>query len=1028
MQKKDNLTKEYIKSFITILGFNILEGEDEVWIKQFSQYNNFTIKIDLRKDNLTECKIQYDEEIKVWRNTTTNFSQKENLVVLDCVNRLLEKGYEPKSIELEKNWKVGGYLDVFVKNKQGKSYLMIECKQWGKEHNNALKIHVSNEYKKEQLFNYYIQEKSTKYVALYSSTLVDNSTVYVNDIVHVEQFKTCNNQNEIHEKWDKTFQSKGIFESSINPYDVKFIGITKGDLKTLDKLQIGENGEKEGTIYNRFAEILRRHTISDKTNAYNKIFNLFLCKIVDEDNISNNNGIMDFQWEESEDAEIVLSRLNDLYKKGMKDYLKLDVADITENELDKELIKISGEVNNNTKKIRAMFKELRLYKNNEFAFKEVIDKRTFLENSEVVKEVIKLLEPFQIKYSHKQQFLGDFFERLLNIGIKQEAGQFFTPIPITNFVCKSIPFEEIITTKIEDKDPDFLPYIIDFACGSGHFLTESMDRVDKILQGIDENKLKTKPQRDNFTGWNVSFKWASEFVYGIENDYRLAKTTKVASFLNGDGEAKILYTDGLGSFNSQKYFDKLYSTEIKKDNQVFDVVIANPPYSVENFKFVLKDGKDSFDLYDEVTDKSDDIECFFVERTKQLLKEGGYAGIILPSTLLLNKGVQQKTREIILKYFEISGICEFGNKTFAAAGQNTVILFLKRRDNDYWQKAESIAKNFMEIKKDFGFNNQEKMVDKYISLFYPDLKFNEYIKKLEDDEFKNDEQEKMFYFLLSYNQRVIITKSGEKEELKKFLGYEHSNMKKYEGIHPYPHNEEGKIDSILYDDETLNNPNKVSSFILKNFKKEELPKVSGKLTKYLEIKNLHEIMDFDSEDYKNRIFLDALENPFINLTKYPLEQLSNQTIAENLDCKREPIKKSKRKMGEIPYYGASGVTGNIDSHVFDEKLVLIGEDGAKWGKGEKTAYIIEGKSWVNNHAHVIRPNKDRLLHEWLEAIFTRLDFSYLKTRPNGGKLQKTEMEAIKFPLPNTSVQKAILLKISEKKGQKWDVFDKELGI
>ena len=334
----------------------------------------------------------------------------------------------------------------------------------------------------------------------------------------------------------------------------------------------------------------------------------------------------------------------------------------------------------------------------------------------------------------------------------------------------------------------------------------------------------------------------------------------------------------------------------------------------------------------------------------------------------------------------------------------------------------------MEMKKDFGFNNQEKMVDKYLSLFYPDLKLNEYIKKLEDDEFKNDEQEKMFYFLLSYNQRVIITKSGEKEELKKFLGYEHSNMKKYEGIHPYPHNEEGKIDSILYDDETLNNPNKVSSFILKNFKKEELPKVSGKLTKYLEIKNLHEIMDFDSKDYKNRIFLDALENPFINLTKYPLEQLSNKTIAENLDSKREPIKKSKRKMGEIPYYGASGVTGNIDSHVFDEKLVLIGEDGAKWGKGEKTAYIIEGKSWVNNHAHVIRPNKDRLLHEWLEAIFTRLDFSYLKTRPNGGKLQKTEMEAIKFPLPNTSVQKAILLKISEKKGQKWDVFDKELGI
>ena len=73
---------------------------------------------------------------------------------------------------------------------------------------------------------------------------------------------------------------------------------------------------------------------------------------------------------------------------------------------------------------------------------------------------------------------------------------------------------------------------------------------------------------------------ANEFVYGIENDYRLSKTTKVACFLNGDGEAKILYADGLDNFKSKKYIDKLQLLEPKKDNQVFDVVISNPPYSV----------------------------------------------------------------------------------------------------------------------------------------------------------------------------------------------------------------------------------------------------------------------------------------------------------------------------------------------------------------------------------------------------------------------------------------------------------------
>ena len=137
-----------------------------------------------------------------------------------------------------------------------------------------------------------------------------------------------------------------------------------------------------------------------------------------------------------------------------------------------------------------------------------------------------------------------------------------------------------------------------------------------------------------------------------------------------------------------------------------------------------------------------------------------------------------------------------------------------------------------------------------------------------------------------------------------------------------------------------------------------------------------------------------------------------------------------RTSGRIPYYGASGQQkGHMDKPLFNEKLVLIGEDGAKWGKGENTAYIIEGKSWVNNHAHVIRPKVNKMLHEWLETIFVRLDFSHLRTRPNGGKLQKTELESIKFPLPEPKIQKEILDKIAKNQGeQKWDIFDKELGL
>ena len=233
-------------------------------------------------------------------------------------------------------------------------------------------------------------------------------------------------------------------------------------------------------IFNRFAEILRRNVVSDKTNAFNKIFNLFLCKIVDEDS-KNNTDEMDFQWREDEDNKTAMLRLSDLYKKGMSNYLQIEIADYSQKEIDRVL---SNTGKDSIDKIREMIIELRLYTNNEFAFKEVYDKETFDKNCLVVKEVVQLLQKYQLKYSTKQQFLGDFFERLLNTGIKQEAGQFFTPIPITRFICKSIPIGEIINEKNKNGHERFLPYVIDYASGSGHFLTEAMSEINRIQERL----------------------------------------------------------------------------------------------------------------------------------------------------------------------------------------------------------------------------------------------------------------------------------------------------------------------------------------------------------------------------------------------------------------------------------------------------------------------------------------------------------------------------------------------------------------
>lgn len=134
--------------------------------------------------------------------------------------------------------------------------------------------------------------------------------------------------------------------------------------------------------------------------------------------------------------------------------------------------------------------------------------------------MVELLQPYQFRYGHKQQFLGDFFELLLNTSIKQEAGQFFTPVPICRYIVYSFPIKELILDKLKTGVPHVLPAVIDFACGTGHFLTEYMDRVQSIIEEVD---IKTaKPSvRKKLSAWRDydKYDWAKEYVYGIDADY-----------------------------------------------------------------------------------------------------------------------------------------------------------------------------------------------------------------------------------------------------------------------------------------------------------------------------------------------------------------------------------------------------------------------------------------------------------------------------------------------------------------------------
>ena len=128
--------------------------------------------------------------------------------------------------------------------------------------------------------------------------------------------------------------------------------------------------------------------------------------------------------------------------------------------------------------------KLRLEKNNEFAIKEVYDNASFEENAKVVKEVVELIQGYRIRYNKRQQYLSDFFELLLTTGLKQEAGQYFTPVPIAQFIIKSLPLDSIMTEKLSRKDGEILPYMIDYAAGSGHFITEFMHEIQDIINAV----------------------------------------------------------------------------------------------------------------------------------------------------------------------------------------------------------------------------------------------------------------------------------------------------------------------------------------------------------------------------------------------------------------------------------------------------------------------------------------------------------------------------------------------------------------
>ena len=709
--------------------------------------------------------------------------------------------------------------------------------------------------------------------------------------------------------------------------------------------------------YHEFATILRQHNVGSRENAFDKLVNLFLAKIVDE---SVNNNELQFYWKGAahDDYFSLQDRLQKLYKEGMEKFLGEQVTYIDQKEISDAFHLFKNDPDATKRKVLDYFRQLKFYTNNDFAFLDVHNETLFYQNAVILKKIVQMLEDIRLKTENQNQFLGDLFEGFLDQGVKQSEGQYFTPMPIVKFLVSSLPLEKIIKNSAE------IPKAIDYACGAGHFLTEY---AACVKNAVEKHK-------------NISVTEYYKEIYGIEKEYRLSKVAKVSAFMYGQDEIKIIYGDALAQ-----------NKEI--ENGKFSVLIANPPYSVKGFLETLTEAeRNNYEVTNQVSDMSrnNSIEVFFVERAKQLLKSGGVAAIVLPSSILSNGNIYTSCREIILKYFDIIAIVEFGSSTFGKTGTNTITIFLRRKGSnpdlaehyrnrvDSWFEADNTkdvvfmdtsfidrycsycgidAVKYKEwlcggkiptaaIFADYKKNAQNSVVYKHIqkkkiTKRYTCADKERQLRECMEGIIKSVEKEKLYYFMLaaSNSSSVVVVKSPtDKKQMKLFLGYEWSGTKGSEGIKYIGARAVDEEDMIgknkginrivtpLFDPCNYDAKGKINTMIRQNFDGDDIL-IPDSLKEYVSVYPLVSMLDFSRADFDKAIKISGIRKKTI--FKYPvraLESLMVEVAGNKTKISRQEI----REAGLYPVVTQerdSLITGYSDSKapVTDHPLIVFGD-------------------------------------------------------------------------------------------------------
>lgn len=1037
------ITESNFRELLTCLGY--LETDD-VYEKEYPEFHASMV-VDFNKKKLI-----YPAEIK-GKDRNNGFDKNENFVVFECVNRLLAKGYRPENIELEKEWHLGhdaksGRADICVSDRSGEMLVIIECKTWGKEFEKEMR-NTRND--GGQVFSYWQQDSAAKWLVIYASEWKGGKVEYQAPTINctddanilllakkdktIKLYKDAKSTEDRFVVWNETYgkQILGdlIFSDDSVAYNIGVKPLRKKDLKDFTP---------EDKIVNRFEEILRHNNVSDKENAFNRLVALFICKLVDESTKDDDDEV-EFQYKQGTDTyETLQDRLQRLHRDGMEKFMGEEIYYVSSDYPERLFSTYTGAKRKKAiADLQNTIRILKFYSNNDFAFKDVHNEELFYQNGKILVEMVQLFEKYRIVYPSKHQFLGDLFEQLLNKGFKQNEGQFFTPMPITRFVWDSLP----VYRMVKSERGNAYPKVIDYACGAGHFLTEAVETVN------------------HFAGKESDNAWAHDHIYGIEKDYRLARVAKISLFMNGAGEGNIIFGDGLEN-----------APEKGIENGTFDILVANPPYSVKDFKQHLQLKNNSFTLLDRIGLNGGEIETLFVERIGQLLKPRGIAAVILPSSILSNdSNSYMGAREQFLENFYIRAIVALGSKTFGATGTNTVIMFLEKfneppkqtdlssdsvdaimscQDLTNWDDKEVISQYMKQIEVPesiySAFLNKSLNIDElndsdyfkmYVVAFADssdakNLTKTKAYKKLSPAEqeqaylnrlyeyISQIEREKLFYFALVYRQTTVIIKAPvDNKGQKNFLGYDWSHRKGNEGIQII------KPGGEMYDDSDREASGTLAHAIMDSFD-EKIPVFADEQKRYASVVHTKDMLDFSRVAFNKAIRLNT--EKLVEITsKYPLKRLFDvATLYRGVTYDKADQRMNKTSnivltADNITLDGRFEVTKQIfvdESKIFSKDSLLKANDificmssGSKRHVG-KVAYI---KSDTNYYAGgfmgIIRTSSTECLPKYLYYILsTPLVKGILSGESSGSNINNLSKRIgqIRIPVPPLSVQQQII--------------------